>query len=52
MDSHHKVELAGDSEGNIPAELMAELQREVARNNEAVRLVKEREQQAIEARDR
>lgn len=52
MDSHHKVELTGDSEGNIPAELMAELQREVARNNEAVRIVKEREQQAIEAKDR
>ena len=50
MDSHSKIEVAG--EGDYDAELMAELEREVARNNEAVRLVKEKELQAVAARDR
>ena len=52
MDSHPKIEVAGEGDGQVPAELVAELEREVARNNEALRLVKEKELQAIEARDR
>ena len=50
MDSHSKVEVT--KEGEHDEELMAELQREVARNNEAVRLVKEKELQALAAKDR
>lgn len=36
----------------IPADLLAELQHEIARNEEATRLAKEREKQAKEARER
>ena len=50
MDSHSKIEVVG--KGDCDEELMAELEREVARNNEAVRLVKEKELQALAARDR
>ena len=52
MDSHPKNEVASKGDGQVPAELMAELAREVARNSEAVRLVKEKEIQALQARDR
>lgn len=52
MDSHPKNEVASKGDGQVPAELMAELAREVARNSEAVRIVKEKEIQATQARDR
>lgn len=39
-------------EGEIPADLLEELHREIARNEEANRLAKEREREAKEARER
>jgi len=50
MDSHTKPEVASFDEGK--EELLAELAKEVARNHEAIRLVKEKELQAFAARDR
>ena len=50
MDSHSKVNVSSDNEQN--AKLLAELAREEARNAEALRMVKEKELQAIAARDR
>lgn len=50
MDSHSKVNVSSDNEQN--AKLLAELAKEEARNAEALRMVKEKELQAIAARDR
>jgi len=50
MDSHSKVDVAGENDQD--AKLMAELEREEARNREALRMVKEKELQALAARDR
>jgi len=51
MDSHAKMSVsANENEQN--AKLMAELAREEARNAEAIRMVKEKELQALAAKDR
>ena len=50
MDSHSKVDVVGENDQD--AKLMAELEREEARNREALRMVKEKELQALAARDR
>ena len=39
-------------DGEIPAELLEELDREIARNTEANRIAKEKEKQAREAKER
>merc|ERR1719192_1995477 len=51
MDSHSKMSIP-TSEKEQNAKLMAELAREEARNAEAIRMVKEKELQALAARDR
>jgi len=55
-DHHQTVELptttAGTAEQDIPEEMMAELKKEIARNVEATKLVKQREIEATYARDR
>jgi len=51
MDSHSQVNVTG-SDKDQDAKLMAELAREEARNAEALRMVKEKELQALAARDR
>jgi len=56
MADHHKhVEVAANGAGSsqdIPEEMMAELKKEIARNLEATKLVKQREIEATYARDR
>ena len=44
--------VSGDSNEEIDAELLAEYQREIERHEAAVRMVKQREQEAIEAKMR
>jgi hypothetical protein len=44
--------VSGDSNEDIDAELLAEYQREIERHEAAVRMVKQREQEAIEAKMR
>ena len=51
MDSHAKMNISA-SEKEQNAKLMAELAREEARNAEAIRMVKEKELQALAAKDR
>jgi len=51
MDSHSKMSIP-TSEKEQNAKLMAELAREEARNAEAIRMVKEKELQALAAKDR
>ena len=51
MDSHSQINAAA-SEKDQDEKLMAELAREEARNAEALRMVKEKELQALAARDR
>lgn len=52
MASHSRVEVTpGGSEG-VPDEMMAELNKEIARNVEATKLVKQREMEATHARDK
>jgi len=51
MDSHSKMSIS-TSEKEQNAKLMAELAREEARNAEAIRMVKEKELQALAAKDR
>ena len=51
MDSHAKMNIS-TSEKEQNAKLMAELAREEARNAEAIRMVKEKELQALAAKDR
>jgi len=55
-DHHATVEVptaaAGGSSQDIPEEMMAELKKEIARNVEATKLVKQREIEATFARDR
>lgn len=52
MDAKCNAEgLSGNgAPSDVPEEMLAELQREIARNQEAVRLVKERELQALSAK--
>ena len=51
MSTHHTVEVpAGGAE--VPEEMMAELKKEIERNLEATKLVKQREMEATSARDR
>jgi hypothetical protein len=50
MDSHSKINVISQKEQD--EKLLAELAREEARNTEALRMVKEKELQAIAARDR
>merc|ERR1712156_507866 len=54
MDSHQTVEVpsSGSSSQEIPEEMMAELKKEIARNVEATKLVKQREIEATSARDK
>ena len=51
MDSHSKMSVSS-SQKEQDAQLMAELAREEARNAEAIRMVKEKELQALAAKDR
>ena len=50
MDSHSKISVTNQKEQD--EKLLAELAREEARNKEALRMVKEKELQALAARDR
>ena len=50
MATHSRVEVTPGTEG-VPDEMMAELKKEIARNVEATKLVKQREMEATHARD-
>ena len=52
MDSHQKVEAVGVGKEDIPEEMMAEFKKEIARNVEANKLMKEKEHEASMARER
>jgi len=51
MATHSRVEVTPGTEG-VPDEMMAELKKEIARNVEATKLVKQREIEATNARDK
>lgn len=51
MATHSRVEVTPGTEG-VPDEMMAELKKEIARNVEATKLVKQREMEATHARDK
>ena len=52
MATHPRVEATGSGGEAIPEEMMAELKKEIARNVEATKLVKQREIEATSARDK
>ena len=51
MATHPRVESAGMPD-DVPDEMVAELKKEIARNVEATKLVKQREVEATHARDK
>lgn len=52
MATHNKVETVGVEKEDIPEEMMAEFKKEIARNVEANKLMKQKEQEASLARER
>jgi len=52
MATHPRVEATGSGGEAVPDEMMAELKKEIARNVEATKLVKQREIEATSARDK